>query len=51
MSQYYRKEGEMNKLEKKIDCQVLCYNRFVTKKYKKRKLTDIIRFVKNKRKK
>ena len=30
---------------------LLCYNRFVTKKYKKRKPTDIIRFVKNKRKK
>ena len=27
---------------------VLCYNRFVTKKYKKRKPTDIIRIVKNK---
>ena len=25
---------------------VLCYNRFMTKKYKKRKPTDIIRFVK-----
>ena len=28
---------------------MLCYNRFVTKKYKKRKTTDIIRFVKNKK--
>ena len=28
---------------------MLCYNRFVTKKYKKRKPTDIIRFVKNKK--
>ena len=35
-------ESEIKKLIK--NKKMLCYNRFVTKKYKKRKPTDIIRF-------